>query len=268
MTELPTAVSPRGSSYLHRLFALDGRVAAVTGGSSGIGRSMAGALARAGASVVIIARRPAAIDEAAAEIRADGGIAGSVPVDLSDRAGIRRACDEVRAVFGEPDILVNAAGVNIRPPLAELTLGQWDETLGVNLTAPFLLGQEFGPAMAARGWGRIINVASQQAIRAFGNSGGYGTSKGGLVALTRSQAEAWAAAGVRCNAIAPGFVPTAMTMQVASDPALSAALAARTMIGRNGRPADFEGVTVFLAGAASDYVTGQLICVDGGFSAA
>ncbi|HYS32733.1 MAG TPA: SDR family oxidoreductase, partial [Streptosporangiaceae bacterium] len=137
-----------------------------------------------------------------------------------------------------------------------------------NLTAPFLLGQEFGPAMAARGWGRIINVASQQAMRAFGNSGGYGAAKGGLVSLTRSQAEAWATSGVQCNAIAPGFVPTAMTMAVASDPERSAALAARTMVGRNGRPADFAGIAVFLASSASDYVTGQLICVDGGFSAA
>jgi gluconate 5-dehydrogenase len=121
--------------------------------------------------------------------------------------------------------------------------------------------------MAARGWGRIINVASQQALRAFGNSGGYGASKGGLVSLTRSQSEAWASAGVRCNAVAPGFVATAMTAQVASDPQRSAALAARTMVGRNGQPADFEGITVLLASDASDYVTGQLICVDGGFSA-
>src|SRR6266702_7401858 len=168
---------------------------------------------------------------------------------------------------GSPNILVNAAGVNIRPPLAQLAQAEWDRTLEVNLTAPFLLGQEFGPAMAAQGWGRIINVASQQAIRAFGNSGGYGAAKGGLVSLTRSQAEAWAASGVRCNAIAPGFVPTAMTTPVARDPVRSAALAARTMIGRNGQPADFAGITVFLASAASDYVTGQLICVDGGFSA-
>ncbi len=121
--------------------------------------------------------------------------------------------------------------------------------------------------MAASGWGRIINVASQQAIRAFGNSGAYGASKGGLVSLTRSQSEAWAAAGVCCNAIAPGFVATTMTRHVAADPARSAALAARTMIGRNGLAADFEGVTVFLASGASGYVTGQLICVDGGFSA-
>jgi gluconate 5-dehydrogenase len=104
-------------------------------------------------------------------------------------------------------------------------------------------------------------------VRAFGNSGGYGASKGGLASLTRSQSEAWASSGVCCNAIAPGFVPTAMTRQAAGDPAMSAALAARTMIGRNGEPADFEGITVFLASAASSYITGQVIFVDGGFSA-
>lgn len=99
----------------------------------------------------------------------------------------------------------------VRPPLPSLTAAEWDLTLELNLTAPFLPGREFGPAMAGRGWGRIINVASQQAMRAFGNSGAYGVSKGGVVSLTRSQAEAWAGSGVRCNAIAPGFVPTAMT---------------------------------------------------------
>jgi NAD(P)-dependent dehydrogenase (short-subunit alcohol dehydrogenase family) len=255
------------SEYLHRLFSLAGRVAAVTGGSSGIGKAIAAALAGAGASVVIVARQTRALDDAVAEIRSAGGAADFVRADLGDRAGIGRACELISEPFGAPDILVNAAGVNIRPPLDELTPEDWDRSLEVNLTAPFLLGQHFGPRMAARGWGRIINIASQQAIRAFGNSGGYGASKGGLVSLTRSQAEAWAHAGVCCNAIAPGFVPTTMTRQVASDPVRSAALAARTMIGRNGVPDDFEGIAVFLASSASSYITGQLICVDGGFSA-
>jgi NAD(P)-dependent dehydrogenase (short-subunit alcohol dehydrogenase family) len=255
------------TEYLERLFSLHGRVAIVTGGSSGIGKAMARALAAAGARVVLIARQATGLDRAVAEIRSAGGAAGCVSADLGDRAGIGRACELASGIYGEPDILINAAGINLRPPLDQLTLEDWDRSLEVNLTAPFLLGQRFGPVMATRGWGRIVNVASQQAIRAFGNSGGYGASKGGLVSLTRSQSEAWAGLGVCCNAIAPGFVPTTMTSQVASDPVRSAALAARTMIGRNGQPADFEGIAVFLASSASDYVTGQLICVDGGFSA-
>jgi gluconate 5-dehydrogenase len=252
---------------LDGLFSLAGRTALVTGGSSGIGRAVAGALARAGAHVVVLARDESALGAASADLRADGGQADWVSADLADRAAAQRAAETIGRMFGEPDILVNAAGLNLRPPLAELTPAAWDQLLAVNLTAPFLLGQWFGPGMAARGWGRIINIASQQAIRAFGNSGGYGAAKGGLVALTRSQSEAWAPHGVCCNAIAPGFVATPMTRDVASDPARSAALAARTMIGRNGEPADFEGIAIFLASRASGYITGQLICVDGGFSA-
>ncbi|HEX8628513.1 MAG TPA: SDR family oxidoreductase, partial [Catenuloplanes sp.] len=125
----------------------------------------------------------------------------------------------------------------------------------------------FAPAMARRGWGRIINVTSQQAVRAYGNSGAYGVSKAGLGALTRSQAEAWSRFGVCCNAIAPGVVHTPLTEEVFADPAKAAAAAARTMIGRNGEPADFAGAAVFLASAASAAVTGQMIFVDGGFSA-
>jgi NAD(P)-dependent dehydrogenase (short-subunit alcohol dehydrogenase family) len=255
------------TDYLTELFSVAGRVAVVTGGSSGIGKAMARALAGAGASVVLLARDQARLDEAAAELRSAGASAARVALDLADEAAIERGSDQVCEPFGEPDILVNAAGVNPRPPLPDLTSQDWDRCLAVNLTAPFLLGQRFGPSMAERGWGRIINVASQQAFRAFGNSGAYGVSKGGLMSLTRSQAEQWSRSGVCCNAVVPGFVATPMTMPVAGDPARSAALAARTMIGRNGLPADFEGATVFLASAASAYVTGQAIFVDGGFSA-
>jgi len=255
------------TDYLNRLFSLHRRVAVVTGGSSGIGLAMARAIAMAGARVVLVARTGARLDEAVAGLRSEAAVADRVSADLGERSDVAQLADQIVGLVGEPDILVNAAGVNIRPPLPELTADEWDRCLAVNLTAPFLLGQRFGPGMAARGWGRIINVASQQSIRAFGNSGGYGASKGGLVSLTRSQAEAWSGSGVCCNAIVPGFVATAMTRQVAADPVRSAALAARTMIGRNGQPGDFEGVAVFLASHASDYVTGQLIFVDGGFSA-
>jgi NAD(P)-dependent dehydrogenase (short-subunit alcohol dehydrogenase family) len=254
-------------SYLAELFSLDGRVAVVTGGSSGIGEAMARALALAGARVVLVARDQVRLTVAADTIRAAGGsgVAG-VSADLAVRSEVDRAADEVAAAFGPPDILVNCAGVNLRPPLPELSVEDWDLTIAVNLTAPFLLGQRFGPQMAARGWGRIINVTSQQAQRAFANSGGYGASKGGLAALTRSQSEAWARSGVCCNSVSPGFVMTRLNARLASDPAVVTALAARTMVGRNGEAGDFAGVTVFLASRAGDYVTGQTLFVDGGFS--
>jgi NAD(P)-dependent dehydrogenase (short-subunit alcohol dehydrogenase family) len=255
------------TAYLESLFSLDGRIAVVTGGSSGIGRAIAAALAHAGARVVVVARRDGPLADTVNELRAAGRPAVAVSADLGDRAALDRAAAEIAGEFGEPDILVNSAAINLRPPMDELTLDDWDQTIAVNLTAPFALGQRFGPGMAGRGWGRIINVASQQSVRAFANSGAYGVSKGGITSLTRSQSEAWAARGVCCNAIVPGFVVTPLTAEVASDPVRSAALAARTMTGRNGLAADFEGVAVFLASQASDYITGQLIFVDGGFSA-
>jgi NAD(P)-dependent dehydrogenase (short-subunit alcohol dehydrogenase family) len=255
------------TGFLAELFSLDGRVAVVTGGSSGIGEAMASALALAGAKVVLVARDPTRLSATSTSLCEAGCSAAWVSADLADRDEVRRAASAAAAAFGEPDILINCAGINLRPPLASLSEEHWDMTMAVNLTAPFLLGQRFGPAMAARGWGRIVNVTSQQAHRAFANSGGYGASKGGLTSLTRSQSEAWARSGVCCNSVSPGFVPTRLNAHVAADPALSAALAARTMVGRNGSAADFAGVAVFLASRASDYVTGQTLFVDGGFSA-
>ncbi|SHN46055.1 SDR family NAD(P)-dependent oxidoreductase [Cryptosporangium aurantiacum] len=253
-------------NYLGELFSLAGRVALVTGGSSGIGRSMALALGRAGAHVVVVARRPDALGETVAELRTHGVEAAAISADLGDRAEVVRAAEDAAAVFGEPDILVTAAAVNHRPPIEEISADDWDATLALNLTAPFLLGQRFGPGMAARGWGRIIHVASQQAVRAYLNSGAYGVSKGGVTALTRSQAEAWSARGVCCNAVAPGVVRTPLTAPVFADEAKAEAMAARTMVGRNGEPEDYAGVAVFLASDAAAYVTGQTLFVDGGFS--
>jgi gluconate 5-dehydrogenase len=247
-------------SYLEALFGLAGRTAVVTGGSSGIGLEMARALSGAGARVVLVARRQSLLDDAVASI---GGETSAVVADLADRAALPVLLDKL----GTPDLLVNAAAVNRRPPLDQLTDEDWDVTLAANLTAPFLLGQRFGPAMAERGWGRIINVVSQQAFRAYGNSGAYGVSKAGLVALTRSQAEAWSRRGVCCNAVAPGVVHTPLTEETFADPTKVATHAARTMIGRNGLPTDFAGCAVFLASAAAVAVTGQTLFVDGGYSA-
>jgi NAD(P)-dependent dehydrogenase (short-subunit alcohol dehydrogenase family) len=248
------------------LFSLHRRSAVVTGASSGIGRAIAEALAEAGASVVLVGRRTSALSEVEAGILSRGGRSAWLSADLADRQELAGVAERCAGLFGEPDILVNAAAINLRPPLGSLTLEDWDTTMAVNLTAPFVLGQRFGPSMADRGYGRIINIGSQQSFRAFGNSGGYGVSKAGIVALTRSQAEAWSRTGVCCNAVVPGFVHTPMTEAVFSDPARVAALEERTMVGRSGQAEDFRGVAVFLASAASAYITGQAIFVDGGFS--
>ncbi|WP_333773625.1 SDR family NAD(P)-dependent oxidoreductase [Streptomyces sp. IBSBF 3136] len=253
-------------AYLSHLFSLDGRVAVVTGGSSGIGRAITGALARAGASVVVVARGKAQLAETVDELVAEGCRAAWVSGDLSTRDGVRAAAEEAAGVFGEPDILVNCAGVNLRPPMGELGEDVWDATMTLNLEAPFLLGQRFGPGMAERGYGRIIHITSQQAHRAFVQSGAYGVSKGALESLARSQAEAWSPHGVTCNTLVPGFVMTPLNARLSSDAEKVAALAGRTLVGRNGLAEDFAGAAVFLAGPASAYVTGQSVFVDGGFS--
>jgi gluconate 5-dehydrogenase len=252
---------------LARLFDLTGRVALVTGASSGIGKAIAWALGAAGASLVLLARDEARLAEAASAFSSEGIGAATLACDLCDRDATRAAASAAALPFGPIDILVNAAGINLRKPFDALTDDDWDATLAVNLAAPFALTRALAPSMAERGWGRILNVASQQAFRAFGMSGVYGASKGGLVSLTRSAAEQWSRCGVTCNAVVPGFVLTPLTEQAASDPVRVGAMAARTMTGRNGVADDFAGIAVYLASDASSAVTGQAIFVDGGFSA-
>jgi gluconate 5-dehydrogenase len=246
------------------LFRLEGKVALVTGASSGIGLAIAEALAGAGAKVVLVARRAAELAAAAKRI---GAAAAALPCDLADRRALFACAEKAPSFFGAPDIVVNAAGVNIRRPMLEITEADWDATLRLNLEAPFFLAQKLAPAMLAKRWGRILNVASLQSVRAFGNSGPYGASKGGLMQVTRAQAEAWSKGGVNANAIAPGFFATPLTAPVVNDPARWQAMANRTFIGRNGELADLAGTAVYLCSPASDYVTGQTIFVDGGFSA-
>jgi len=248
-------------------FDLEGRVALVTGASSGIGREIAYALADAGAAVVLVARRAEALARACEDIVARRGRAAAVAADLADRTALRDAARRAGACFGPPDILVNAAGVNRRGPLAEIDDAAWDTTLALNLSAPFFLAQALAPAMAARGWGRIVNIASLQSVRAFPMSAPYGASKGGIVQLTRAQAEAFSKDGVTANAIAPGFFPTELTAPVVDDPVRWRRMAESTFARRNGELHDLRGTAVFLASRASDYVTGQTIFVDGGFSA-
>jgi gluconate 5-dehydrogenase len=251
---------------LEALFSLQGRTALVTGGSSGIGFGIASALGGAGARIVIVARGEDALVSSVDRLRGDGVDASYLVADLGVRASVDRLCSAAADLPGDIDVLVNCAGVNLRPPMSELTDADWETTIAVNQTAPYLLGQYFGPKMAARGWGRIINVGSQQSVRAFGNSGAYGVAKAAVTGLSRSQSEAWAGAGVCSNTIIPGFVVTPMTMQTIAEPGREEALAARTMVGRNGLPEDFAAAAVFLASPGAGYVTGHALFVDGGFS--
>lgn len=252
---------------LAALFDLSGRRALVTGGNSGIGEAMARALGLAGARVLLAARREAELSAAAGRMRGEGIEADSLAVDLTDAAGLAAAAAEAEARLGGVDILVNAAGVNLRQPFAEVSLASWNTQIALHLSAPFFLTQALAPGMKARGWGRIVNIASLQSYRAFPNSAPYGAGKGGIVQLTRAIAQAWSGFGITCNAIGPGFFPTALTRAVFDDAELAQRNAAQTCIGRNGRLEDLYGATVFLASDASAYVTGQTLMVDGGFTA-
>ena len=248
-------------------FDLAGKTALVTGANSGIGREIALALAEAGAAVVLVARRAAELEEAKRAVEAEGGRAAALPADLADRKALREAASRAPSFFGDPDILVNAAGINRRAALLQLTDADWDATLAINLSAPFFLSQALAAAMIRRGWGRIVNIASLQSVRAFPMCAPYGASKGGVMQLTRALAEAFSKDGVTANAIAPGFFPTALTAPVVSDPGRWRKMAESTFAKRNGEMRDLRGAAVFLASPASDYVTGQTIFVDGGFSA-
>jgi gluconate 5-dehydrogenase len=249
------------------LFDLDGRRALVTGGNSGIGEAMARALGMAGARVLLMARRDTELRAAVARMRADGIDADSLAADLCDVEALRRAAASAEQQLGRVDILVNAAGVNLRQPFADVTPQAWQTQIALHLTAPFFLTQALAPGMATRGWGRILNIASLQSWRAFPNSAPYGAGKGGVVQLTRAIAQEWSARGITCNAIGPGFFPTPLTAAVFDNPELAARNAAQTCAGRNGALPDLYGATVFLCSEASAYVTGQTLMVDGGYSA-
>lgn len=252
---------------LTRLFDLSGRRALVTGGNSGIGEAMARALGLAGARVLLVARREAELDAAAGRLRADGIDAQWCTADLADAGATQAVAGAAEQRLGGIDILVNAAGVNLREPFAEVTPASWKLQLALHLEAPFFLTQTLAPGMKSRGWGRILNIASLQSYRAFARSAPYGAAKGGVVQLTRAIAQEWSPHGITCNAIGPGFFPTALTAPVFADPELAARNAAQTCIGRNGALDDLAGATVFLCSDASAYVTGQTLMVDGGFTA-
>jgi NAD(P)-dependent dehydrogenase (short-subunit alcohol dehydrogenase family) len=251
---------------IHKLFDLTGRTAFVSGGNSGIGEAMANALGLVGARVILAARREDALRAAAERLKAQGIQVECISCDLADIVATQEAASKALRL-GSIDILVNAAGVNLREPFTAVTPESWQTQINLHLSAPFFLTQAFAPQMAERGWGRIINIASLQSYRAFANSAPYGAGKGGVVQLTKAIAQEWSAKGITCNAIGPGFFPTQLTAPVFTDQALAQKNASQTCIGRNGELSDLYGLSVFLASDASSYITGQTIMIDGGFTA-
>ncbi|QWD65144.1 SDR family NAD(P)-dependent oxidoreductase [Polynucleobacter sp. MWH-UH2A] len=249
------------------LFNLQDKVALVTGGSSGLGEGIAFALAKAGANVAIASRKESQLNDAASRLLKQGVEVSTFSANLSDLDQASSLAEKVSEKYGRVDILVNAAGINLREPFGEVTPQSWDEQLHVQLGAPFFLTQALAPQMKSRQWGRVINIASLQSYRAFANSAPYGASKGGIVQLTRAIAQEWSRYGITCNAIGPGFFPTALTAPVFGDPELVKMHANRTAIGRNGEIKDIYGLAIFLASDASSYITGQTIMLDGGYTA-
>jgi len=244
-------------------FSVEGRVACVTGASGGLGRAVASALAERGARVVGVARRAEQLEAWAAETDGETAI---LPADLSDPKGAEALAAQMSEPFGAPDILVNAAGINTREGADDVTLEGWQITLDLNLAVPFFLAQALVPAMKAKGWGRIVNFASLQTTRAFPGGLAYGASKGGIGQLTRAMAEAWSRDGITANALGPGFFPTELTAPVFQDEERAARNAGLTCMGRNGTMEDIVGPALFFCSPASDYVTGQVLMVDGGFT--
>ena len=248
-------------------FSLENKVALITGGTSGLGKMMALALAKAGAFVWIASSRNNA-DETLQEIKQQGSNGSFVQVDVTSSEALEKIVSEVLEKSQRIDILVNAAGINLRTSAEDLTITDWQKTIDINLTAPFYLSQLVSDSMKKNNWGRIINIASLQSLRAFDNSIPYGASKGGIMQLTRALAQAYSKDGILVNAIAPGFFRTNLTESLFQNPEKLKELANKTMMGRNGEEKDVFGISVFLCSEANSYVTGQTVFLDGGFSAA
>jgi gluconate 5-dehydrogenase len=254
---------------VQQLFDLSGRVALVTGGSRGLGLEMAEGLGEAGAKVVVTARRQQWLTSAGEMLSAAGIDVLALPCDVMDPVQVEALCEAVYSHFGAIDILVNNAGVSWAAPVVEMPLDKWREVLETNLTGTFVVTQVVGRTMIARRSGKVINTASiaglvgepPEVLDAIG----YSAAKGGVIAFTRDLAVKWAPHGISVNAIAPGFFPTRMTEKLLERSERQ--IEARTPLGRVGKPGELKGVAVFLASAASDYITGQVIAVDGGATA-
>lgn len=261
----PQRRRPLDSEFQMPSLHLDGRVALVTGGSRGLGLGMALALAHAGADLALAARTASQLEEAAEMIRATGRQALTVPTDVGEVAAVRAMVRRVVEHFGRLDILVNAAGINLRQPADTFTEEEWDRLMAVNLKGAFFAAQEAAKVMRRQGKGKIINLGSASFEIVVPNVALYAISKGGLRQMTRALAVEWAADNIQVNAIAPGRFWTAMTDAVFSDEALYQEAVGVIPMGRPGVPSDLAGATVLLASDASDYITGQTIVVDGGW---
>jgi len=247
-------------------FKLDGRVALVTGCRRGIGRAIATALAEAGADIVgVSASLEPGGSRVEQQVTALGRPFKGYACDFADRSALYRFIERVRAEFPQIDILINNAGTVLRKPAAEHPDEYWDRVLEINLNAQFVLTREFGGDMLRRGYGKIVFTASLLSFQGGITVPGYAASKGGVARLTMALANEWAAKGVNVNAIVPGYIDTDNTAALRADPRRSRAILERIPAGRWGRPDDLAGAAVFLGSAASDYVHGALLAVDGGW---
>lgn len=252
---------------IQKLFSLEGKTALVTGGGTGLGSAMATALGSAGAKLVLVSIVEDELVQMTAKMKGLGFECQYIVSDLSRAENVLSCGNQAESMTDGIDIVVNAAGVNLRQPFMEITPEAWQLQIALHLSAPFFMTQALGPKMKARGYGRIINIASLQSYRAFANSAPYGAGKGGVTQLTRAIAQEWSQYGITCNAIGPGFFPTPLTARVFADEELAKKHAEQTCIGRNGVLEDLYGLTVFLASEASSYITGQVIMLDGGYTA-
>ncbi|CAM8631435.1 FabG Dehydrogenases with different specificities (related to short-chain alcohol dehydrogenases) [Oxalobacteraceae bacterium] len=246
---------------------LQDKVAIVTGGNGGIGLGMAQGLSAAGATVVIAARNADKSAAAVASILASGGKASAITVDVTDEADCQAMVAATLKTHGRLDILVNNAGINIRKRPEDYTLAEWQQVLQTNLSSAFICSQAAYPEMKRSSQGKIINIGSMMSIFGTAFTTPYAASKGGIVQMTRALACAWAADNIQVNAVLPGWVDTELTQTARKDIAgLHERVLARTPAGRWGEAHDFAGIAVFLASAASDFITGAAIPVDGGYS--